>query len=317
MKKLIGSLIAMTIISAAYMAGCSSPTPTAPGATATPTPAITATATKTPTHTPVNTATNSPTKTSTTTPMNTPTNTPTRTPTNSPTDSPTSTPTGTPTDTPSATPTSTPAGLSGPATVNFGNAAPFVVFSYNSITNVPATSLCGSMGEFAGTSVTGAPVVSCGGTTEVMTTASTNANTDLTSAYNDAVGRTAGAVNAELGSLTLVPGVYTAASFDIASGTNLTLDGTGYTNGGVFILQTAGILTTAASTQVILAGGAQAKNVIWQIGGAYATLGATSIFMGSIMCPGYVSAGHLTVLTGRLMSLTSYVALDSNTITLP
>ncbi|MEL7590898.1 MAG: hypothetical protein AAGU17_06345 [Anaerolineaceae bacterium] len=79
-------------------------------ATATNTPANTAT--NTPTSIPTNTATNTPTNTPTDPPTNTPTNTPTdpptNTPTNTPTDPPTNTPTNTPTDPPINTPTNTP-----------------------------------------------------------------------------------------------------------------------------------------------------------------------------------------------------------------
>ena len=223
MKKLIGSLIVTTLLSAAYLAGCSGNKPPSSPAdsTATPTktfsPTITTTASKTTTKTPTNS------------PTNTPTNSPTKTPTSSPT----------------ATPTVTPAGTVGPANVDLGHAAPYVVLAYDSVTNVPTSTLCGGLGEYPGASVTGAPVVTCGGPTDLANSASLQAQTDLNTAYGDAAGRAnTPLASPALGTLTLVPGVYSAASFDIASGTDLTLDGTGYANGGVFIFQTAGSLTT-------------------------------------------------------------------------
>jgi hypothetical protein len=202
--------------------------------------------------------------------------------------------------------------------VNLASAANYVVLAYDSVTNVPASTLCGGLGEYPGASVTGAPVVTCGGATDLANPAALQAQTDLNAAYGDAAGRSGTPLaSSALGGLTLVPGVYSAASLDIASATNLTLDGTGYVNGGVFIFQTAGSLTTAASTQVILTGGALASNVYWQVAGPVVSLGATSIFKGTIMAYGYVAVGHLTVLDGRAMSKTTYVSLDNDTINTP
>jgi hypothetical protein len=47
-----------------------------------------------------------------------------------------------------------------------------------------------------------------------------------------------------------------------------------------FVFQIGSTLTTLGSTQVILAGGAQARNIFWQVGSS-ATLGTNSIFKGN------------------------------------
>ena len=60
---------------------------------------------------------------------------------------------------------------------------------------------------------------------------------------------------------------------------NVTLDAHGDAN-AVFIFQVGSTLTTIGSTQVILAGGAQAKNVFWEVASS-ATLGTNSIFQGN------------------------------------
>ena len=65
--------------------------------------------------------------------------------------------------------------------------------------------------------------------------------------------------------LTLTPGLYkSSGSLEISSG-DLTFDAKGDAN-SVFILQIASTLTTTSGRKVILSGGAQAKNVFWQVG---------------------------------------------------
>jgi len=101
--------------------------------------------------------------------------------------------------------------------------------------------------------------------------------------YNDAAGRTVGAITVagNLGGQTLAPGLYkSTSSLEISSG-DLTLDAKGDAN-AVFIFQMASTLTTTTGRQVILAGGAKAANIYWQVGSS-ATLGTTSVFKGNIL----------------------------------
>ena len=106
---------------------------------------------------------------------------------------------------------------------------------------------------------------------------------DLTTAYNDAAGRTVGAiaVAGNLGGLTLTPGLYkSTSSLEISSG-DLTLDAQGDPN-AVFIFQMGSTLTTTVGRQVILSGGAKAANIYWQVGSS-ATLGTISVVKGNIL----------------------------------
>jgi hypothetical protein len=86
---------------------------------------------------------------------------------------------------------------------------------------------------------------------------------DLEAAYTDASQRTATSsiVDGAIGGLTLTTGVYTFTS-GITITSDLTFEG-GLDD--VFIIQTAGTLTQAANTQVLLKGCAQAKNIFWQV----------------------------------------------------
>src|SRR5256885_12436230 len=81
-----------------------------------------------------------------------------------------------------------------------------------------------------------------------------------------------------IGGQTLAPGLYKWTS-TVTIPANLTIAGAA---NDVWIFQTTGDLTMAAPKSVTLAGGAQAKNIFWQIAGQ-ATLGANSHFEGVIL----------------------------------
>jgi hypothetical protein len=71
----------------------------------------------------------------------------------------------------------------------------------------------------------------------------------------------------------------------------------------------------AAAHNVILAGGAQAKNIFWQVSGAV-TVGANSHFEGIILGQTGTTFGNLASINGRLLAQTA-VVLDANTVVVP
>jgi hypothetical protein len=87
----------------------------------------------------------------------------------------------------------------------------------------------------------------------------------METAYNDAAARptTDSSMNSNIGGKTLTPGVYTF-TVDVSIASDLTFEGG---PDDVFVIQTTGDVTQAANTQVILTGGAQAKNIFWQVAG--------------------------------------------------
>jgi Ice-binding-like len=142
------------------------------------------------------------------------------------------------------------------------------------------------------------------------------AQLDLTSAYLYAAGLPGGAVlPAEMSGLTFTPGLYTNASTVTLTAGNVTLDAQGNAN-AVFIVQVGSALTTLGSTQVVLAGGAQAKNVFWQVSSA-ATLGTNSVFQGTILSLQSITLDTGATLMGRALARNGAVTLDSNTVTVP
>ena len=199
--------------------------------------------------------------------------------------------------------------------VALGSAATFGVLAGPTVTSSGATTVNGDLGVSPGTTVTGAPTVN--GTLHLGDAIAAQAQLDLTTAYNDAAGRTVGAVSVagNLGGQTLTPGLYkSTSSLEISSG-DLTLDAQGDTN-AVFIFQMASTLVTTSGRQVILSGGAKAANIFWQVGSS-ATLGTTSTFKGNILALASITVTTGATVEGRLLAQTAAVTLDSNTITSP
>lgn len=158
----------------------------------------------------------------------------------------------------------------------------------------------------------------------------TQARADAQAAYNALVampgGPDPGAGN--LANLTLAPGVYTseAGSFKIEGG-NLTLDAQGNAN-AVWVFQMATTLTVggpgaAFPSSIVLANGAQAKNVFWQVGSA-ATInaGAGGTMAGTIIAQSGVAistagAAAITTIKGRALSLGASVTMVNTVIDVP
>lgn len=203
----------------------------------------------------------------------------------------------------------------GPTGVALGtNLSPFAVLAGTTVTNTGATTIAGDLGVSPGTTVTGAPTVT--GATHAGNATALAAQTDLTTAYNDAAGRTTGAISlsGDLTGLTLAPGLYTSTSSLAITGA-MTLTALGNTN-AVFIIQMASTLTTGAGSQVILTGGAQASNIIWQVGSS-ATLGTNSVFKGNILANTSITANTGASVDGRLLARTGAVTLDTNVVDAP
>jgi hypothetical protein len=147
-------------------------------------------------------------------------------------------------------------------------------------------------------------------------------------AFIDLAGRPGGPDpgNGQLGGLTLFPGTYTAAlgSF-LITGSDLTLDAQGDAN-AVWVFQMATTLTVGAPgapRSVILIGGAQAKNVFWQVGSA-ATINPAGggTMVGTIIASqGVTFSTHdvveVTRLNGRALSLVSSVTMVNTLINVP
>jgi hypothetical protein len=203
------------------------------------------------------------------------------------------------------------------AGIVLGSAGSLVVLAGSTVTSTGATSLAGDLGVSPGAAVTGFPPGTLTGTMHKGDATSATAMVDLTTAYNDAAGRTVGPVSVagNLGGLTLPPGLYkSTSSLSISSG-DLTLNAGGDAN-AVFIFQMASTLTTTAGRAVILSGGAKAANVYWQVGSS-ATLGTTSAFKGTILANQSITLSTGASLNGRALARIGAVTLAGNAVSFP
>lgn len=180
---------------------------------------------------------------------------------------------------------------------------------------------------FTCTNSTAGPTV--GGPNAANCAAATQARLDAQKAYNALVAFPPGAnPGANLGSLTLAPGVYTSPSGSLLiEGGDLTLDAKGNAN-AIWVFQMASTLTVGgpgatAPQSIILAGGAQAKNVFWQVGTA-ATInaGGGGTMVGTIIAQAGVTfstVGNTTITTlnGRALSLGASVTMVDTVINVP
>ena len=162
--------------------------------------------------------------------------------------------------------------------------------------------------------------------------AATQARLDAETAYLALVAKPVGgaspAPGANLAGITLQPGTYKApdGSFMIQGG-DLTLDAKGDAN-ATWVFQMATTLTVggpgaAFPQSIILAGGAQAKNVFWQVGST-ATINAAGggTMVGTVIAQAGANistAGNVNIVTlnGRALSLGASVTMVNTVINVP
>ncbi len=210
-----------------------------------------------------------------------------------------------------------PAAFAAQAPVGLGTAASFAILAGSTITNTGPSVISGSIGLSPGTAITGFPPGTViNGSVHAADAVALQAQSDLTTAYNSAAGRTPVTVesNPNLGGDNLAPGVYKGAS-------TLSLTGTVILNGendanSVFIFQAGSTLITASSSTVSLINGATWCNVYWQVGSS-ATLGTGSTFVGTVMAltSGTLNTGATVM--GRMLARNGAVTLDDNVFTQP
>jgi copper(I)-binding protein len=222
------------------------------------------------------------------------------------------------------------AAAAGPAPVDLRSTADFVILSGAAITTTGGGIVTGNVGA---SPITGAAIhLTCAqvnGTIYTVdpagplpcrvidSTLLTTAKGDLTIAYNDAAGRTfpdvVYAAPGEIGLLNLAPGLYKFTSTAQITTGDLTL--TGGAN-DVWIFQIATALTVGSGIHVVLAGGAQAKNIFWQVGTS-AVLDTFSDFKGTIMADQAITMKTSSTIEGRALAFEAGVTFNGNGMALP
>ena len=216
----------------------------------------------------------------------------------------------------------------GPAPVNLRSAGDFVILTKSGITDVPTSAVTGDVGT---SPITGAAdLLTCTEVTGLVfsvtaagpepcnmknPTKLTAAVLDMKAAYTDAAGRSRPDFTelrrGDIGGMTLSPGLY-KWSTSVSMPTDVTLSGT---SNEVWIFQIAGNLNESNGVTIHLRGGAQAKNIFWQVAGL-TQLGTTSHFEGIILCKTLIAVQTHASIDGRLFSQTA-VTLQMNKVTEP
>jgi len=217
--------------------------------------------------------------------------------------------------------------------VNLGSAKTFVILAESGISTVPTAAVTGNMGvsPAAATFITGfslgADATNVFSSSPQVTgkvyaadyTAPTPSNLttaigDMQTAFTDAAGRAPGVTElgaGNIGGMTLTPGVYKWGT-GLLIPSDVTLSGTA---ADVWIFQIAQDLTMASATKIVLAGGALAKNVFWQVSGLV-DLGTTAHCEGVVMTKTSVTLRTGASINGRLFAQTA-VNIDGSTVAEP
>lgn len=217
--------------------------------------------------------------------------------------------------------------------VNLGTARDFAVLSKTGISSGPASDITGDIGvsPIDSTAITGFGLTA-DSSNEFSTTPQVNGNvyasdyapptpakmtaaiSDMETAFTDAASRAPGVTElgaGDIGGMTLEAGVYKWSS-GLLIPSNLTLSGSAT---DVWIFQIAGDLTVASSTDIILAGEADPKNIFWQVSG-FVELGTSSHLEGVVLSQTAINVRTSATVNGRLLAQTA-VALEGATIVEP
>jgi len=192
---------------------------------------------------------------------------------------------------------------------SFGTAAVYAALGSSTISCINAASVGGNVGVSPAGAVTGfnpgtCTIVAPGvGPPHVNDAAAGTAQADMSCGTP--------LTGFDLGGMVLAPGVYCFSSSAQLTGV-LTLAGPA---NGLWVFQIGSTLTTATSSQVQLSGGAQAKNVFFQVGSS-ATLGTTTQFKGNIVAAISITMVSGSTLVGRALSKAG-ITIDGGSITLP
>jgi len=222
----------------------------------------------------------------------------------------------------------------GPATVNLRSAGNFILLSKTAISTTGTTAITGDIGvsPAAATYITGfSPTMNSSNkySTSIYVTGKiyaanyavptpsymTTAVSDMQTAYVDATGRAlpdfTNLYSGNLGSQSLVPGLYKFTT-GVTIPTDLTLTGG---PSDVYIFQIDGNLSIASATKILLPNGALSSNIFWAVAGT-TTLNTTSTFEGIILAgpaTSTIAMNNGATLHGKALGQKD-ITLDANII---
>jgi hypothetical protein len=220
----------------------------------------------------------------------------------------------------------------GLAVVNLRAAANYVILAKTAINNSPTTAITGDIGlSPAATSfITGFSLTDATGfatssqitgkafAADMASPTSSNLTTaveNMITAYTDAAGRPTpdylDLATGNIGGKTLTAGLY-KWNTTVTIPENVIISGSA---DDVWIFQITNDVTMSAAKNITLQGGAQAKNIFWQVAGEV-TIGANSHFEGIILCQTGITFQTGATFKGRALAQTA-VILDKNEVIKP
>jgi len=217
--------------------------------------------------------------------------------------------------------------------VDLGTAKNYAILAQSGISTVPTSAVTGNLGvsPAAASFITGFSLsadatnvfatspqvtgkVQAADYTTPTPIALTTAIADMQIAFTDAAGRASGVTElgaGNIGGMTLAPGVYKWGT-GVLIPTDVTLTGTA---NDVWIFQVAQNLNLSSGAKIHLAGGANPKNIFWQVAGLV-DLGTTAHLEGVVLTQTSITLRTGASINGRLLAQTA-VNLDSSTVIEP
>ena len=216
--------------------------------------------------------------------------------------------------------------------VNLGAAENYVILAKTAITNNPTSAITGNLGlSPAATSyITGFSLTNATGyatstqvtgsifAADMVDPTSTNLTTavnNMITAYNDAAGRPspdfAELGTGNIGGKILTPGLYKWTN-SVTMPSDVTISGNA---DDVWIFQIAQNLSMSNGVRITLEGGAQAKNIFWQVAGTV-LIGTTAHFEGIVLSMTGITLQTGASFRGRALAQTA-VVLDGNAVIVP
>lgn len=216
--------------------------------------------------------------------------------------------------------------------VDLGAAANYVILAKSAISNISTSAITGDLGlSPAATSyITGLSLTNATGyATSAQVTGSifaadmadptpvnlTTAVNNMITAYNDAAGRPtpdfAELGTGNIGGKTLAPGLYKWTN-SVTLPSDVTISGAA---DDVWIFQIAQNLSVSNGVNITLTGGAQAKNIFWQVAGTV-VIGTTAHFEGIVLSMTGITLQTGASFKGRALAQTA-VVLDANAVIKP
>ncbi|MDQ2075903.1 Ig-like domain-containing protein [Marinimicrobium sp. ABcell2] len=225
-------------------------------------------------------------------------------------------------------------------TITLGSTLPYGVLSNTGVTlgggpdSTTGLRIDGDVGIFPAGACIGCDNSTVSGVIEIGTTLASDAMDDLEAAYDEALNRSTNRCTlVDSGVLTtnpsatcgggadgvFAPGLYwSGTSIEIPVDGTITLDAHNDAD-AVFIFQSESTIDTiGGNTHILLANGAQAKNVFW-VAGSSATIGGTdSNFIGTVMAMIGITVNSGTEMSGRAFARGAEVTVqDGALITVP